>query len=133
MAKKQRYYFIDTHSATEKFALVEKATNVVTEDGYTSNYQSISESSLQISVRGIYTDSDITADSLSSNAFTNIPSRFHEYLASKVIAIGYKDPRKLDLQAAQYFDMEYDKGIKKGRKTARSNYSTTGNIVPQDF
>ena len=132
MAKKERFYFIDTHTAGEKLAIVEKASSVVTQDSWTSSYQTVSAAK-GLKIRGIFTDSDIAADSLSSNAFTNIPSRFHEYLVAKVIAIGYKDPRKLDIQAAQYFDMEYDKGIKKGKKFARSIYVTMGNIVPQDF
>ena len=39
----------------------------------------------------------------------------------------------MEIQNAQYFDAEYEKGIKKAKKFARSNYITTGRIVPQDF
>ena len=68
-----------------------------------------------------------------TGSYANIPSRFHQHIVSKVIAIGYKDPRHLELQTAQYFDNEFELGIKRAKKFTRSNYQRTGRIVPQDF
>jgi hypothetical protein len=62
-----------------------------------------------------------------------IPSQFHEALAFKVIAMGYKDPRNMKIELAQYFDAEYDKVCKQAKKYARSNFQSTGQIVPQEF
>ena len=62
-----------------------------------------------------------------------IPEQFHEALVYKVIAMGYKEPRNMKIELAQYFDMEYDKILKEAKKYVRSNYQTTGQIVPQEF
>ena len=131
MAKTQRFYFIDTEAGGEGIALVEKGT--VTKDGYTSNYKTIQTSGTNIlKVRGVFTDSDLTS-ALADESYSNIPTRFHEYIVNKAISIGYRDPRHMELKTAQYFDNEYEKGVKKAKKFARGNYLTTGNIVPQDF
>ena len=131
MAKTERFYFIDTEAGGEGIALVEKGT--VTKDGYTSNYKTIQTSGTNIlKVRGVFTVSDLAMNAI-AGTYSNIPSRFHEYMVNKVIAIGYKDPRHMEIQNAQYFDAEYEKGIKKAKKFARSNYITTGRVAPQDF
>ena len=129
MANKQRYYFIDTHTAGEKLAIVEKGT--VTVDGVISNYQTVSEAK-SIKIRGVFTDNDLVSGTL-TGSYTNIPSRFHECIVSKVISDGYKEPRHMEIQLSQFFDMEYEKGIKKAKKFTRSNYITVGRIVSQDF
>ena len=51
----------------------------------------------------------------------------------KVIAMGYKDPRNLEIKLAQYFDAEYSKSVKQGKKFSKSNYIQTGFTRPQDF
>ena len=63
----------------------------------------------------------------------HIPTQFHEALVFKAIAMGYKTPPAMDINVAQYFDMEYEKVVKSGKKFSRSNYSQTGFIAPQDF
>jgi hypothetical protein len=68
-----------------------------------------------------------------TGTYSNIPSRFHETLVSKVIAQGYKDPRNMELNNAQYFENEYALGVKKAKKFVRSNYQRSGFIRPQDF
>ena len=68
-----------------------------------------------------------------TGSYSNIPSRFHEYIVNKVIASGYKDPRHMDFDVAQYFDNQYEKGVKKAKRFTRSNYQTTGIIKQQDF
>ena len=131
--KKEYFYFIDTHTAGEKIAIVEKAANAVTKNGWTSNYKTVQTAGDNIlKIRGIFTDTDLANDTM-TGTYSNIPSRFHEAIVSKVIAKGYKDPRHMELQTAQYFDGEYSLGIKKAKNFARSNYITIGRIVPQDY
>ena len=131
MAKTQRLYFVDTHSTGEMIAVVEKAKNAVTQDGYTDEYKTVS-SAKGIKIRGIFTDTDLSMNAM-GGTYSNIPSRFHEHIVSKAIAVGYKDPRHMEIQNAQYFDAEYEKGIKKAKKFARGNYSKVGSVVPRDF
>ena len=102
--KREYYYYIDTHSAGEKLAIVDKATSVVTKNGWTSNYKSIQTTGTNIvKIRGSFTDADLAVNTM-DGSYSNIPSRFHSALVSKVIAMGYKDPRHMELQTAQYFD-----------------------------
>ena len=68
-----------------------------------------------------------------TNTFNQIPEQFHEVLVYKVVANGYKDPRNMDLNNAQYFDNEYALGVKEGKKFSRNNYTDVGMISPQDF
>jgi hypothetical protein len=131
MANKQRYYFIDTHTGGEKIAIVEKATNAVTIDGFTSNYATVSEVK-GFKIRGIFTDTDLVVDALTTT-YSNIPSRFHDALVSSVIATGYMDPRNDNPEKASFFTQLYLGGVKSALKFARSNYVSTGRIVPQDF
>ena len=126
--KKQRAWYIDR---LLRIGIVEKATNAVTKDGYTSDWQSISEAK-DLRVYAISRDADLERDDLGST-WAQIPSQFHEYIVNRVIANGYKDPRHMDFDVAQYFDNQYEKGVKKAKKFARSNYQTVGAIKAQDF
>ena len=130
-SKKERFWFIDTHTDGEKLAIVEKGTNVVTQDGWTSQYKSVTEVK-GLKIRGVFTDDDLVVGTL-TGSYSNIPSRFHQYIVDKVISLGYRDPRSLELQSSQFFDSEYEKGVKKAKQFARSNYVTVGHIVPKDF
>ena len=142
MAKTKRFWYLDRQevdtsltpdASTGVIGLVEKGTSVVTRNGYTTDYQSISVTGTNnLRLYCIAQDSDLSNDTL-TGAYTNIPDQFHEVIVNKVIANGYKDPRRLELQAAQYFDGEYDKGIKEAKKFSRSSYQTTGTIIPHDF
>ena len=129
--KKERFWFIDTHTAGEKIAIVEKGINTTTQDGWATDYKSVTEAK-GVKIRGVFTDSDLAVDSLTSS-YSNIPSRFHEYIVNKVVSIGYRDPRNMELNNSQYFEMEYEKGVKKAKKFARGNFSMIGNIVSRDF
>ena len=73
---------------------------------------------------------DMDGDFIDSSS---LPAIFHKYIVSKVIAEGYKDPRNLDIQAAQYFDVEFEKGVARARKEGQNNYTSTGTIKPVDF
>lgn len=131
MAKTQRFYFIDTHTAGEKIAIVEKAKNAVTQDGYTDEYKTVTVAK-GLRIRGVFTDTDVAINTL-GGTFSNIPARFHESIVQSVIGTGYMDPRNEDERKAMVFAQLYMGGVKAAKKFARSNYSTTGRIVPQDF
>ena len=129
MANKiQRAWFIDKLG---KIGFIEKSTSAVTRDGYTSDWKSISEVK-PVRIYAVSRDSDISIDEL-TNTFNQIPSQYHEVLTFKVIAMGYKDPRNMKIDNAQYFDLEYERAVKEGKKFSKSNYSDTGSIRAQDF
>ena len=126
--KKTRAWYPDKLG---KLGIVEKATSTVTKDGFTSDWTSVSE----IKATRIYAisrDSDISIDEM-TNTFNQIPGEYHEALVYKVIAMGYKDPRHMELKTAQYFDNEYMMSVKEGKKFSKSNYTDVGYVIPQDF
>lgn len=131
MAKKDRAWFIDNSASQPRMGIVEKSTNVVTKDGHTTDYAAISEAK-DITIYAIARDYDLLKNALTVS-WSQIPAQFHEVIVYKAIATGYKDPRHMDLEVAQYFDNEYMMGVKKGKKFARNNYTTTGHIKQQDF
>tara|TARA_R110002020_G_scaffold355691_2_gene568361 strand:+ start:103 stop:516 length:414 start_codon:yes stop_codon:yes gene_type:complete len=63
----------------------------------------------------------------------DIPIQFHEALVYKVIAMGYKTPPAMQIDFAQYFDLEYEKVVKQAKKYARSNFTDIGQITPVSF
>ena len=128
MANKERVWFIDKLG---KIGIVEKTTNTVTRDGYTSAWASISESK-SFRIYAISRDDDISIDE-PTNTFLQIPAQFHEVIVYKAIANGYKDPRNMNPQVAQYFDGEYFSGVKEAKKFSKANYITTGFIKQQDY
>ena len=132
----ERFYFVDN----DRLAIVER-NGATTVDGASTSYKTISAAK-PIRMNTIskadhfVTGADIgEADwtSPSAGPLGHIAPQFDEALVFKVIAMGYKTPPSLDINTAQYFDMEYDKTIKEGKKFARSNYIQTGMVVPQDF
>ena len=132
----ERFYFVSNN----RLAIIEKKGTTTVDDATTS-YQSISEAKPLIIhaiskadhfVTGIDSDEDKYSSS-TSGPLGDIPSQFHEALIYRVIAMGYKTPPSLNIQLAQYFDMEYDKSVKAAKKYARRGFKQTGMIVPQDF
>lgn len=129
--KKEYFYFIDSYVSDEQLAFVEKG--LVTRNGWSSDYKTIQLTMADAArVRGSFLESDLTINTL-TGSYSNIPSRFHSAIVSKVIAMGYKDPRHMELNTAQYFDNEFELAIKRAKKFSKSNYQSTGRIVPQDF
>lgn len=126
--KVNRAWFIDKLG---KMGIIEKATNQVTRDGWTTDWTSISVVK-SVRLYAISKDSDISVNEL-TNTFNQIPSQFHEALVYKAIAMGYKDPRNMDINVAGYFDSEYERGVREGRKFGKSNYTDVGRIASQDF
>ena len=123
-----RLWYIDKLG---KMGIVEKATNAIIKNGYTTDWISVA-SVLPVRLYAISRDSDISVNEL-TNTFNQIPGEYHEALVYKVIAMGYKDPRQMDIKIAQYFDSEYMIAVKQGKKFSKSNYTDLGYVVPQDF
>jgi hypothetical protein len=123
-----RLWYIDKLG---KMGIVEKATNATTKNGYTTDWISVA-SVLPVRLYAISRDSDISVNEL-TNTFNQIPGEYHEALVYKVIAMGYKDPRQMDIKIAQYFDNEYMIAVKQGKKFSKSNYTDVGYVIPQDF
>lgn len=107
-----RFYFVDN----DRLAIIEKKGST-TVDNATTNYQTISEAK-PIRINSIckadhFTTGDATLNTdltnLTSGPLGDIPTQFHEALVFKVIAMGYKTPPAMDINVAQYFDMEYEK------------------------
>ena len=129
--RKEYFYFIDSYSSSEQIAFVEKGS--VTRNGWSSEYKTIQLTMTDsVRIRGSFIDDDLVAGTL-TGTYSNIPLRFHEAIVNKVISIGYKDPRNLNINNSQFFDLEFTKGMKKAKKFARSNYVTLGRVVPNDF
>ena len=132
----ERFYYVDNN----RLAIIEK-NGTTTVDNASTQYKTITEAK-PIRINTICKAdhfntgaSIVEADFESTTAgpLGHIPTQFHEALVYKVIAMGYKTPPAMDINTAQYFDMEYEKVVKEGKKFARSNYIHTGMIAPQDF
>ena len=140
--RKERFWYIDRQevdvsldpdASTSVIGLVEKATNAVTRNGYTTDFDSISVTGTNnLRLYCICQDADLSAGTL-TGIYTNIPNQYHEALVYRVIAHGYRDPRHMDLNTSQYFEGLYLAGTKDAKRFARSNYQTVGAIKAQDF
>ena len=126
--KKERAWYIDKLG---KIGIAEKSTNTITRDGYTSDWTSITEAK-SFRIYAISRDDDVSIDE-PTNSFNQIPVQFHEVIVYKAIANGYKDPRNMNPQVAQYFDGEYLAGVKEANKFSKADYITTGFIKQQDY
>ena len=126
--KTKRAWFIDKMN---RIGIIEKASFAVTKDGYTSNWKSISEVK-DLRLYTISRDADLVVDAMGAT-WVQIPEQYHETIVYKAIASGYKDPRHMDLQSAQYFDQEYSMGVLQARKESRNSFQSTGIIKQQDF
>ena len=62
-----------------------------------------------------------------------IPRQFHQGLVYKAISEFYRDPRNMNLEAAQYYEAEYEKIIREAKKFSRKQHISTGYITPRDF
>ena len=125
MATIDRYWFIKDG----EIAIVQYDSTGTTVNGVTSRYIS---SSAGGTVKVHYVGRPEAMDGDAGDT-SPIPATFHKYLVAKVIAEGYKDPRNIDLNNAQFFDAEFEKGVVRGRKEGRREYKATGRIVPGDF
>ena len=132
----ERFWYINNN----RLAIVEK-NGTTTVDGASTVYKSVTENKPlklhTISKADHFpTGSSATSDDYSSTTIGplgDIPSQFHEGLVYKVIAMGYKTPPSLNIELAQYFDMEYERTVKQAKKYARSAFIQTGVIAPVDY
>ena len=121
----------------ERIGIVEKVNNAVTRDGRTSNFQSCSiTGTYNIRVAGVWTperfqsDDDPTKDWV--GPLTAIPKQYHEVMLNGAIARGYKDPSNFKAEMYQFFNNEFELGMKEIKKFVRTR-TGTGFIRPQDF
>lgn len=141
-----RFWFVDK----DRLALVEEVTSssnanasggFITVDGASSSFETI-EVAKGIRIHGIgradyfptgtrIAESDYASTTI--GPLSQIHQQFHESLVFKVISAGYEDPRNLNIELAQYFNLKYAERIKEGKKFAKRNYTSTGMITPQDF
>ena len=76
---------------------------------------------------------DVSIDPDASTSVIGLVEKGTSTVTRNGYSSGYKDPRNSDLNNAQYFDQEYNTGVKEAKKFARSNYQTVGSIRQQDF
>ncbi len=130
----ERYWYPIQDVYGLKLGLIEKSVGTVKRDDKISDYQSISETGLQIRLHYISRANHLVAGSTTSFQYIpEIHSAWHPALVSKAIAEGYKDPRNQKFDAVQFFIGEYEDYIKQAKKEARSSGITTGVIVPHSF
>jgi len=131
MAKQvKRGWFIEHEAGVASIALVEKTSRTV--DGITDEWQAITETGLKAVIEFTTVDADLSANS-PTGSYNEIPDRYHKAIVDKAIAMGYRDPRNQNIQNAQYFETLYLEAKRRAKKLAKSNFQTTGRIVPQDF
>jgi hypothetical protein len=131
MAKQiKRAWFTEIVSGDIKLAIVENTPRTV--DGVTDQWSAISQS-LTVKYEVILSHQDLVADSTMSLSYVDIPSRYHRTIIHKAIAMGYQDPRSMDLERSQYFDQLYQRDTKKAKRFTKGQMVTDGRIIPQDF
>jgi len=128
MAKQvKRAWFTEIVSGDIHLAIVENTPRTV--DGVTDQWQAVTEI-LTVKYEAIKSQSDLAS---LTGVYSDISPRFHKTILNKAIAMGYQDPRHIDLNTAQYFDQLYEKDIKKAKKFSKGQMVTGGRIIPQDF
>jgi len=128
MAKQvKRAWFTDIVSSDIHLGVAENTPRTV--DGVTDQWQALTEA-LTVRYEAIILDADLV--SLSSS-YSSIHSKYHQTILNKAIAMGYQDPRHIDLNTAQYFEQLYERDVKKAKKFSKGQMVSTGRIVPQDF
>ena len=142
MATIERFWFLrdvaDSSNATiQKLAIVEKGSDTAVngvQSGYVDPTVTISGG---IHVYGSFTTGHYNAWAINSSVpiegGPKFREQFHSFILSKVIAEGYKDPRNMDLNTAQYYDAQARSVYVRARKNARSNSAEFSHIKPVDF
>ena len=132
----ERFYFVSNN----RLAIVEK-NGTTTVDNATTVFKTITEAK-SLRIHGIFraahfnTGTSVNTSDLTSSVLGplgDIPVQFHEALVYKVISMGYKTPPNLQIELAQYFDMEYAASVKEAKKYSKSSFVGTGFISPVDF
>ena len=132
----QRFYFVHNN----RLALVEK-NGIQTTDNATTTFKTITEAkplrihTISRAAHFNHGGGTQPGDYIDGNyrLLGDIPEQFHEAIVTKVISMGYKTPPNLQIELAQYFDLEYEKMVKEAKKYSRSAFIQTGMISPVDF
>jgi hypothetical protein len=142
-ASNKRYWSFskyDSSSSTSKtyrIGILEKVANSVTRDGRTSDFQSCSitgTNNIRLYVKSTASKFANTDDATTSTVgpLKDIPEQFHETILNGAIARGYKDPTNFKSDMFQFFNNEFELGIKAIKRFSRTK-TGTGFIRPQSF
>lgn len=116
MAKNiKRAWFVDVVSGDTKLGIVEKTSRTI--DGITDDWKAVTEG-LTVRYESIIADADLTGV---TSQWTEINSRYHKTIVNKAIAMGYRDPRNIDLKSAEYFDQLYDKQVRRAKNSLEAD------------
>lgn len=132
-----KYDSSSSGSKTYRIGILERVNNSITRDGRTSNFQSCSitgTKNIRLYVKSTtnkFTSSD-DATTATVGPLRDIPEQFHEVILNGAIARGYKDPTNFKGDMYQFFNTEFDLGIKSIKKHARTK-TGTGFVRPQSF
>ena len=110
--------------------------NIVEKCAATTNYnfqwQTVSTAGIKIRLYYNRKAAQFSANDLT--LVSELPTQFHEALTMKVISDLYKLPGEtFNLKLASYFDMEYEKQVREGKKYAKRSFQRTGYIQQWDF
>ena len=109
--------------------LVEKCASTT---DYNFNWQTVSTNDLELRLYYTRKANKFTANDLT--LVSELPSQFHEALAMKVISDFYKLPGEtFNLQVAGFFDKEFEREVREGKKYARRDHQRTGYIQPWGY
>lgn len=109
----------------DSIALVEPSTS----SDITSGWQTISTTGKTLRIYAIHLATDFNTTLTDDGKTYNLPNRFRRILADKAIALGYEDPRHIDLRMAAYFHKKCVIQMREMKKFARSNRQNSGQIV----
>ena len=127
VTSKDRYWYIDN----DRLGVVEKG--LVTRDEKTTEFQTISETGIELRIHCIAKEADYATDLTISS---RLPSQYHDALIYKVLSEGYLKggTTGFDPQLSQLFEQKYLTLVKDAKKEARKNYSSSfGQVKPQEF
>ena len=109
--------------------LVEKCAATTS---YNFKWQTISTAGLKLRLYYNRKATQFSANDLT--LVSELPSQFHESLSMKVISDFYKLPGEtFNLQLAAYFDQEYEKQVREGKKYSKRAFQRTGYIQQWDY
>ena len=119
---KEYSYIIDR----ERIGLLEKNTSSNT----TAEWTSITENGHTMRMFCTRLANDF---SVSLSEQSELPIQFHDAIVTKAIAYGYKLPGNFNIEAAQYFDTEYERAIREAKRYARRHHTRVAQIIGRDF
>lgn len=135
----ERFWYLGGPS-NDMIAIVEKATNAITRDGVTTDFQSISQAKEMrifcIALARHMVDSDsytLSGEDILPKLFLDVPEQFHDALVFKVIARLYEEMRNMNIDLANRFDNKYLELVNEAKKWGKSGKTQGGYIKPYYF